>query len=42
MKGNPLEDFGELCHQAGVMVRGVWYARAELNEMVEAFRAGKR
>jgi len=40
MKGNPLEDFGNLCHQAGIMVRGVWYARAELDEMVEAIRAG--
>ncbi len=39
VSGNPLEDFEPLRRPTGVMVRGVWFDRASLDEGLERIRA---
>ena len=38
VEGNPLEDIGRLRTPVGVMVRGRWNGRSELQQMVDALR----
>jgi imidazolonepropionase-like amidohydrolase len=41
-RGNPLDDVGVLARPAGVMVRGRWLDRAELDRRLEAIAARYR
>ncbi|MCK6542653.1 amidohydrolase family protein [bacterium] len=34
LNGNPLEDIGSIADHNGVMIRGVWYSREKLDEML--------
>jgi imidazolonepropionase-like amidohydrolase len=36
VEGNPLEDISRLRQVDGVMTRGRWFTRAELNQMLQA------
>ena len=42
LAGNPLEDIDHLEQRAGVMVRGVWYDQADLEERLNRKRAANR
>jgi imidazolonepropionase-like amidohydrolase len=40
VEGNPLEDISYLANRAGVMIRGEWLSREELDEGFEAIAEG--
>ena len=40
VRGNPLQDLRALEHPNGVMVRGRWFPRRELDEMLKSLAAG--
>ncbi len=40
LKGNPLEDIGNIARQAGVMVNGRWLSEQEINKRLAAIAAG--
>ena len=42
VEGNPLKDLDVLRRPVGVMARGVWLSRAELDRRLEAIRARHR